>query len=73
MSSKSEVDGERSLAATALEANRPPSPARPPILETAAAESKDGVASDEPYSVFTYKEKWSIVGISSFAALFRRV
>jgi hypothetical protein len=46
---------------------------RPPIFETAAADSKDGVASDKPYSVFTYKEKWSIVGISSFAALFRRV
>jgi len=53
-----------------LETDRPPSPARPPIFETAAADSKDGVASDNPYSIFTYKEKWSIVSISSFAALF---
>ena len=37
----------------------------------AAGASQTNAVSDEPYSVFTHREKVVIVGIASFAALFR--
>ena len=44
--------------------------------ETTTGDNSDNrhhVVIDEPYSVFTHKEKWLIVILSSCAAIFRRV
>ncbi|KAI9507807.1 major facilitator superfamily domain-containing protein [Russula earlei] len=40
------------------------------ITETAVGISEYNVAADKQYSVFTHREKWLIVSIASFAALF---
>jgi len=39
--------------------------------EQSAGADKTNATSDEPYSAFTHGEKVVIVGIASFAALFR--
>ena len=41
--------------------------------EIAARDKKHHVAIDKPYGVFNRKEKWLIVILASYAAIFRRV
>jgi hypothetical protein len=50
------------------------SPTLPPISNSADGDGKRNIAAinpDKPYSVFTYREKWLIVSVASYAALFR--
>jgi hypothetical protein len=74
MSSKSEASGGGGKqSARPLEVDQLLSPTLPPISETADKDNKRNVVTDKPYSVFTHREKWLIVGFASCAALFRRV
>jgi hypothetical protein len=47
----------------------PPSP--PPPSEVADGDSERSVVAGKPYSVFTNRDKWWIVGFAAFSALFR--
>ena len=51
---------------------QPPRPSPSPLSENPAKSGKTN-GGDQAYSVFTRREKWLIVGIASYAALFRRV
>lgn len=81
MSSKSEADaggGKQSPAAgpiVEVDHWQSLSPTLPPISKSTDGDSKRNSAtdSDKPYSVFSYREKWLIVCIASYAAIFRRV
>ena len=41
-----------------------------PLHDTESSKS-DGVPPEMPYSIFTIKEKWALVGLASISALFR--
>ena len=70
MSSKLEAGADREQSARPLVV---PSPVPSPVSKTASVVGDNGlhVATDKPYSVFTYNEKWLIVSLASCAAIFR--
>ena len=68
MSSKLETGAEGKQSARDLDVEQSQSPVPSSISETA---NRQHVATDKPFSVFTYKEKWLIVSFASCAALFR--
>jgi hypothetical protein len=73
MSSKSEAgaDDKQSAGAPDVTVGQLVSPAPSPNTEIAVGDKRHSVAIDKPYSVFTRKEKWSIVILASCAAIFR--
>jgi hypothetical protein len=75
MSSKSEAgaDGKQPAGVpdVTVEQLLPPAPSS--NTEITAGDERHHVAIDKPYSVFSRKEKWSIVILASCAAIFRRV
>ena len=75
MSSKSETgaDGKQSAEFLDVTVEQPLSPILSSNTEIPAGDKRHHVAIDKPYSVFTRKEKWSIVILASCAAMFRRV
>ena len=78
MSFKSEggADGEQLLGIPVIKVEHSLSPAPSSNTQITTVDSSDKrhhVAIDQPYSVFTHKEKWLIVILSSCAAIFRRV
>jgi hypothetical protein len=75
MSSKSEAgaDGKQSAGVPDVTVEQLLSPAPSSNTEIAVGDKKRHFAIDKPYSVFTRKEKWLIVILSSCAAIFRRV
>ena len=75
MSSKSEVgaDGKQSAGVPDVMVEQSLSPAPSSNTKIAVGDKRHHVAIDKPYSVFTRKEKWSIVILASCGAIFRRV
>ena len=73
MSSKSEAgaDGKRSAGVPDVTVEQALSPVPSSNTEIAVGDRRLHVAIDKPYSVFTRKEKWSIVILASCAAIFR--
>jgi len=73
ISSRSGAKTGDTQSAGPLEVDQSPSPSPPPLSETADGDSERSVVrvADKPYSVFTDREKWFIVGFASLAALFR--
>ena len=71
MSSRSGVRRGDTQSAGPLEVDRSQSPNLPPLSKTVDGDSERSVVVDKPYSVFTYREKWFIMGFAAFAALFR--
>jgi hypothetical protein len=51
----------------------PPAALQPPAHRSPTPQPEKPEAADKPYSVFTHREKWLIVIIASYAALFRLV
>jgi hypothetical protein len=75
MSSKSEegADGKQSAGVPDVTVEQLLYPTPSLNTEIAVGDKRQHVAIDKPYSVFTRKEKWSIVILASCAAIFRRV
>jgi hypothetical protein len=75
MSSKSEAgaDGKQPVGVSGVTVEQLLSPVPSSITEIAVGDKRHHVVIDKPYSVFTRKEKWSIVILASCAAIFRRV
>ena len=77
MSSKPEAgaDGKQLATVSDVTVGQPLSPTPSSNTEIAVGDKdkEHPAAIDKPYSVFTRKEKWSIVILASCAAIFRRV
>jgi len=75
MSSKLEAvaDGKQSVGVPDVTVEQSLYPAPSSKTAEIAVGEKRHVTIDKPYSVFTRKEKWSIVILASCAAIFRRV
>jgi hypothetical protein len=74
MSSKLEAGANGEQLAGHLDVEHSLSPLPSSISSTVVRdEGCDVATTDKPYSVYTHKEKWLIVGIASCGANFRRV
>jgi hypothetical protein len=75
MSFKSEAgaDGKQPAELPDVTVEQPLSPAPSSNTEITVGDKRHHVAIDKPLSVFTLKEKWSIIILASCAAIFRRV
>ena len=75
MSFKSEAgaDSKQSAGFPDITVEQLLSPTPSSNTEIAAGDKRNHVGIDKPYSVFTRKEKWSIIILASCAAIFRRV
>jgi hypothetical protein len=73
MSSKSEAgaDGKQSAGVPDVTVEQPLSPALTSNTEIAVGDNGHHIPIDKSNSVFTLKEKWSIVILASCAAIFR--
>jgi len=60
-------------SALSLEVDQSLPPTLPPSSETVNRDSKRNVDTDKLYSVFISRDKWLVVSLAAFAALFRQV